>query len=76
MKISAETWKRCGIETAIFNSCTKNKKELWLKMHDVQVELGVKNMSDLVRKEIPQKNRFGIVKHGLMMVFTLWKNLL
>ena len=27
-------------------------QELWLKMHDMQIELGVKNMSDLVRKEI------------------------
>ena len=52
MKTSAETWKECGIKTAIFNNLTKNKKELWLKMHDAQVELGVKDMSDLVRKEI------------------------
>ena len=52
MKISAETWKKCGIKTAIFNNLTKNKKELWLKMHDVQVESSVKYMSDLVRKEI------------------------
>ena len=50
--ISAETWKKCGIKTAILNNRTKNKKELWLKMRDVQDELGVKNMSDLVRKEI------------------------
>ena len=41
-------------------------------------------MFDLARKKfiaflmpkIVQKNRFGIVKHGLMMVFTLLKNLL
>ena len=39
VEISAETWKKCGIETAIFNKLTKNKKELWLKMHDIQVEL-------------------------------------
>ena len=82
--ISAGTWKKCGIEIAIFNNLTKNKKELWLKICHIQVELGVKNMSDLVRKEIygifntkiPQKNGFGVIKHGLMMVFTLLKNLL
>ena len=41
-----------GIETAIFNNLTKNKKELWLKMHDIQVELGFKEMTDLTMKEI------------------------
>ena len=29
-----------------------NKKLFWVKMNDVQNGLGVKNMSDLVRKEI------------------------
>ena len=29
-----------------------NKKSFWVKMNDVQNGLGVKNMSDLVRKEI------------------------
>ena len=29
-----------------------NKKLLWVKMNDVQNVLGVKDMSDLVRKEI------------------------
>ena len=66
---------KSGIRTAIFI-------ELWLKMHGIQFELGVKNMSDLVRKEfrelltpkISQKNGYGIIKHGLMMVFTLLKN--
>ena len=44
--------KKCGIRTAIFSNLTKNKKELGLKMHDIQVKLGIKSMSDLVRKEI------------------------
>ena len=30
----------------------KNGKELWFKMHDARVKLRVKNMYDLVRKEI------------------------
>ena len=37
------------------NVCTikiGNKKLFWVKMNDVQNGLGVKNMSDLVRKEI------------------------
>ena len=29
-----------------------NKKLFWVKMCDVQAELGVQNMSDLVRKEV------------------------
>ena len=29
-----------------------NKKSFWVKMCDVQAELGVQNMSDLVRKEV------------------------
>ena len=82
--ITKETWGKCSIKTAIFNNLTKKKNELWLKMHDIQVELGIKNMSDLVRKENhgifntknSTKNRFGIIKHGLMMVFTLLKKLL
>lgn len=49
--IPEETQKNSGIRTTIFNNLEKNKKELWLKMHDLQVELGVKTMSDLVRKE-------------------------
>ena len=26
VEISAETWKKCGTETAMFNNLTKNKK--------------------------------------------------
>ena len=29
-----------------------NKTVLWIKIYDIQDKLGVKNMSDLVRKEI------------------------
>ena len=46
-----ETWKRCGIEMMIMRN-KKNKLEIMLKMHDLQDELGVTNMSDLVIKEL------------------------
>ena len=82
--ISKETWKNSVLRTATFDNITNNKKELRLKMHNIQVEIGVENMSDLVRKKFiifvtpktPLKNRFGIIKHGLMTVFTLWKKLI
>ena len=43
---------KCGIRAVIFNNLTKRKNELWFKMHDMQVKFGVKNMPDLVRKEV------------------------
>ena len=67
MNINAETWKECDIKTAIFNNRTKHKKELWLKMRDVPSELGVKNMSDLVRKEI-----FGIFNTTNLTEEQIW----
>ena len=83
--IPKETWKKCGIRIAISNNLMKNKKELWLKMHDIEVKLDVRNMSDLVKKEIhgifntknPTKEQiWNIIKHDLIMAFTLLKTLL
>ena len=51
VKSKKQTWEKCCIKTTIFNTLTK-KQELWLKMHDIQVKLGVKKISDLIRKEI------------------------
>ena len=43
--------EKCGIKLMIIRN-EKNKLEIWLKIHDIQDKLGVKNMSDLVIKEI------------------------
>ena len=56
-------------------------------MRDIQIELGVKNMSDLSMQGIEdiygkkvknlQRNKFKNIKHGLLMdLFTFLKNLL
>ena len=49
--IPKKTWKKCCVKTAVFNNLKKNKKKLWLKMHDIQDTLSVKNMSHLTRKK-------------------------
>ena len=46
--ISAEGYKNAGISHLII----KETGELWVSMKDVGVGLGVKNISDLVLKEI------------------------
>ena len=51
VKISAQTWKKSGIGMIIIKN-EENKLEIWLKMIDIQIKLGVKNMSDLSIKEI------------------------
>lgn len=62
----------------------KNKPVIWLKMHDMQDELGVKNISDLTIKEIKgifnsrnsTKNKLKNIKDRLVMdLFTFIKNL-
>ena len=50
-KISAETYRKSGINTIIVSN-ERNKLVIWLNMHDIHVRLGVKNMSDLTIKEI------------------------
>ena len=57
VEISAKTWKKCvkmlkNTIKLFLIILQKNKKELWLKMHGIQVELCIKNMFDLVIKEI------------------------
>ena len=46
--ISAEGYKNAGVSHLII----KETGELWVSMKDVGVGLGVKNISDLVLKEI------------------------
>ena len=51
IKVSAETYEKIGINTIIVNN-ENNKPLIWLKMHDISDKLGVKNMYDLMIKEI------------------------
>ena len=83
-RISAETSKNIGINTIIVNN-EENKPVIWLKMHDMQDELGVKNMSDLTIKEIKgifnsrnsTKNKLKNIKDRLVMdLFIFIKKLL
>ena len=46
--ITVEAYKNAKVNTII----VKNKEIFWVKMIDVQDGLGLKNMSDLVRREI------------------------
>ena len=82
-RISTETSKNNGINTIIVNN-GENKPVIWLKMHDMQDELGVKNISDLTIKEIKgifnsrnsTKNKLKNIKDRLVMdLFTFIKNL-
>ena len=50
-KISVETSEKTGIDTIIVIK-KDNKSILWIKMHDVEEILVVKNMSDLTVKAI------------------------
>ena len=83
-RISVETSKNIGINTIIVNN-EENKPVIWLKMHDMQDELGVKNMSDLTIKEIKgifnsrnsTKNKLKNIKDRLVMdLFIFIKKLL
>ena len=49
--IPEETWKNSGFKTAAFNNFTENRKQFWLKMHNIQVKLVVKNKANFVRKK-------------------------
>ena len=46
--ITFESYKNAQVHTIT----VKNKELFWIKMKDVQDGLGVKNISDLLRKEI------------------------
>ena len=83
-RISAETSKNNRINTIIVNNEEK-KPVIWLKMHDMQDEVGVKNMSDLTIKEIKGifnsrnsiKNKLKNIKDRLVMdLFIFIKKLL
>ena len=62
---------------------TGNRRLFWVRMYDVQEGLGIKNISDLVRKKImvflrlknlqmnKLENTKDLEKNGLLMIFIL-----
>ena len=53
-KVTAETFGKNCVHTIKVNK-TDNKSLFWIKMIDIQKELDVKNIHDLVDKEIKGK---------------------
>ena len=51
VEVSAKTWDKNGIHMKIIKN-EESKLEIWLRMQDMQINLGVKNMSDLTIKEV------------------------
>ena len=51
--ISAVRYKNTGVNLLI----TRNSNEIWVSIKDVHDSLGIKNMSDLVLKEIYGKHK-------------------
>ena len=76
-QISAQTWTNNSINIRKIRNKENKLLEVWLKMTDIQKILGVKNMSDLVIKEIQgiiietemilQIKKRKNIKSGLMM---------
>ena len=69
LDISIETWGENGVTVLMYKNVIK-----WLKMHDIQIGLNIKNMSDLTIKETEgiygkkgknlQKNKFKYIKRA------------
>ena len=55
VEISAETWNDAGVGVIIINYKGQDKPVLWLRIKDIGRELDVKNIFDLVDKEIKGK---------------------
>ena len=67
----------------VHTRATGNRRLFWVRMYDVQEGLGVKNISDLVRKKImvflrlknlqmnKLENTKDLEKNGLLMIFIL-----
>ena len=87
LKITKETWGKCGITTVKYYNKKKDIIELWQKMNDVKRETGHLNISDTALrrikkycgkkiKDITEKEKKN-TKHFLKikMVFLLLKSL-
>ena len=87
LKITKETWRKCGITTVKYYNKKENIIELWQKMNDVKKETGHLNIADTAlrrikkycgkkTKDITEKEKKN-TKHFLKikMVFLLLKSL-
>ena len=52
VEITKETWEKCGIKTLIYHNKEEKMNELWLKMSDIEIQLGYSNNADIVLKRI------------------------
>ena len=52
LKITKETWEKCGITTVKYYNKKENIIELWQKMNDVKRETGHLNISDTALRRI------------------------
>ena len=52
VEITKETWEKCGIKTLIYHNKEEKINELWLKMSDIEIQLGYSNNADIVLKRI------------------------
>ena len=47
LKITKETWEKCGITTVKYYNKEENIIELWQKMNDVKRKTGYLNIADI-----------------------------
>ena len=52
LKITKETWEKCGITTVKYYNKKEDIIELWQKMNDVKRETGHLNISDTALRRI------------------------
>ena len=52
LKITKETWKKCGIKTLKHYNKKENIIELWNKMSSIEIQLGHSNIFDITLKRI------------------------
>lgn len=50
LKITKETWKKCGIKALYYYIKKKRTLELWLKMGDIEIELGHQNIAVVLKR--------------------------
>ena len=52
LKITKETWEKCGIKTIEYYNKKEDILELWEKMRDVEIQTNHTNIDDLALKRI------------------------
>ena len=78
LKITKETWEKCGIKTLKHYNKKENIIELWNKVSNIEIQLGHWNIYDITLKRIRKycgKKTKDFLKHFLKVkqVFLLLK---